>query len=78
MKAEINEVADDAGISSIKYSFNTIDIIEKLDPNSITDLCGAIILVEELYEFVSKKGENLKKRVVHATDMSNCGIEITL
>ncbi|CAG9328066.1 unnamed protein product [Blepharisma stoltei] len=76
--AEINEVADDAGILSVKFNFNLIDKLEHIGIGNITDLCGAIIEVDELSEFTSRKGEPLKKRVIKVMDPSNCAIEISL
>lgn len=74
----INEVADDGKIPRIKFDFIPLKNLPNLPINKNVDICVIIIEIDKPIKIMTKKGDQMYKRTMTATDFTNYSIEVTL
>lgn len=78
MDSDVEYVGEDMSISSMKYDFKPISHLADMQDKSYVDVCGVCDQVNEVQEFTSKSGKDLKKRTFRIVDQSGQGVDCTL
>jgi len=76
--ALIEEVADDAKIDSVKFSFVDLHAVQSKALPCAVDLCGVVANFKPFMAFTSREGKELVKREVTLADDTATSITVTL
>lgn len=78
--SEIAEVPDDGSINSQRFHLVSLDQLGQIAKKNgaLVDICAVVKEVGELTEFISKRGDPLKKRTLVLADPSLHTVELTL